>query len=164
MQTPWNQHNQTLQSWIHQELRVLVYQADISSTPARRRLNAVTFVHQLFLSTVVTSPELWALRREYYSNASLAMIEIWRELESKNVSLKICFACLPEETSQWIDSVESFCQQNPWKADLARLKVLMGMGEVEIAEILDVPERSVHRQIAGLPCIGSSSTIEMAAK
>ena len=164
MQTPWNQHNQTLQSWIHQELRALVKQAENTPVSSRRRINAVTFVHQLFLSTVVSYPELWALRREYYSNASLAMVDIWRELESKDVSLVISFACLPEETSDWVDSVQSYCQQNPWKADLARLKALMGMGEVEIAEILDIPERSVRRQIVGLPARSSSSIIEMVAQ
>jgi hypothetical protein len=164
MQTPWNQHHQTLRSWVYQELRVLVRQAKISTAPSGRRSNAVSFVHQLFLSTVVTYPELWPMRREYYSNASQAMIEIWRELEAKDTSLTICFACLPEEASEWISLVESYCEQNPWKADLTRLKVLMGMGEVEVAEILDIPERSVRRQIAGLPTIGSSATVGMAAQ
>ena len=164
MQTPWNQHNQTLQSWVHQELRVLVNQAKTSDVSSRRRLNAVSFVHQLFLSSVVAFPELWTMRREYYSTASQAMIQIWGELEAKDTSLMIHFACLPEETSECIDSVESFCQQNPWKADLIRLKVLMGMGEVEIAEILDIPERSVRRQIAGLPTIGSSANVGMAVQ
>ena len=150
MQTPWNQLNQTLQSWIRQELRALI-QVLTDESPAGRRWSAASLVHQLFLSSVVKYPELWSLRRDYYSHASLAMVELWRELGSRDSHLIIAFACQPEETSDLIDAIEAFCLQNPWKADLVRLKGLMGMGEVEIAEILDIPERSVHRQIAGLP-------------
>lgn len=139
----------------------MVKQAEGDSAIHRRQLHATSFVHQLFLSTVVTHPELWSMRREFYSNASVAMIEIWRELEAKQISFMFCFACLPEESSDWIASVESYCKENPWKADLARLRVLMGMGEVEIAEILDIPERSIRRQVASLPKISASATIEM---
>jgi hypothetical protein len=76
------------------------------------------------------------------------MIEICKELEERKPSIFICFACLPEDNLEIINAVETYCQRNPWSSDLVRLSLLMGMGEVEIAEILDIPERSVRRQIA----------------
>ena len=75
----------------------------------------------------------------------------------EKVSIFICFACLPEANLEIINIVETYCQQNPWSSDLVRLSLLMGMGEVEIAEILDIPERSVRRQIAALPIIAAST-------
>ncbi|MBT5926498.1 MAG: hypothetical protein HOH33_07760 [Verrucomicrobia bacterium] len=147
---PWNQHNHTLQSWVHQELLALVEGVEDKSF-AGRRLNAASFIHQLFLSTVVKYPELWSLRRSYYASASSAIIQIWRAAPSQDSSFALSFACLPEETHNLIEAVEAFCLEHPWKADLARLRVLIGMGEVEIAEILDIPERSVRRQSTGLP-------------
>ncbi len=148
MQSPWAQSNQTFPSWTHRELRSLVWQTANSSSSSSRRLNAVSFVHQLFFSSVVAYPELWSIRRNYYSEASLAMIEICKELEERKPSIFICFACLPEDNLEIINAVETYCQRNPWSSDLVRLSLLMGMGEVEIAEILDIPERSVRRQIA----------------
>ncbi|MDC0325660.1 hypothetical protein OAM01_02775 [bacterium] len=156
MQMPWNQHNHTLQSWVLQELKALVEGVEGDPVPGRR-LNAASIVHQLFLSTVVKYPELWSLRRDYYASASLVIIQIWRANPSEGFS----FACLPEETSDLIEAVEAFCLKHPWKADLARLRGLMGMGEVEIAEILDIPERSVRRQSAGLPTALSHSSANM---
>ena len=148
MQSPWAQSNQTFPSWTHRELRSLAWQTANSSSSSSRRLNAVSFVHQLFFSSVVAYPELWSIRRNYYSEASLAMIEICKELEERKPSIFICFACLPEDNLEIINAVETYCQRNPWSSDLVRLSLLMGMGEVEIAEILDIPERSVRRQIA----------------
>lgn len=148
MQSPWAQSNQTFPSWTHRELRSLVWQTANISSFSSRRLNAVSFVHQLFFSSVVAYPELWSIRRNYYSEASLAMIEICKELEERKPSIFICFACLPEDNLEIINAVETYCQRNPWSSDLVRLSLLMGMGEVEIAEILDIPERSVRRQIA----------------
>ena len=148
MQSPWAQSNQTFPSWTHRELRSLVWQTANSSSSSSRRLNAVSFVHQLFFSSVVAYPELWSIRRNYYSEASLAMIEICKELEERKPSIFICFACLPEDNLEIINAVDTYCQRNPWSSDLVRLSLLMGMGEVEIAEILDIPERSVRRQIA----------------
>ena len=148
MQSPWAQSNQTFPSWTHRELRSLVWQTANISSFSSRRLNAVSFVHQLFFSSVVAYPELWSIRRNYYSEASLAMIEICKELEERKPSIFICFACLPEDNLEIINAVETYCQRNPWSSDPVRLSLLMGMGEVEIAEILDIPERSVRRQIA----------------
>jgi|GEM_PF-855330 hypothetical protein len=164
MQSPWAQSNQTFPSWTHRELRSLVWLTVNSSPSSRRRLNAVSFVHQLFLSSVVAYPELWSIRRNYYSEASLAMVEIYKELEERKTSIFICFACLPEDNLEIINAVETYCQQNPWSSDLVRLSLLMGMGEVEIAEILDIPERSVRRQIAALPIIGASTAIVRATQ
>ena len=164
MQSPWAQSNQTFPSWTHRELRSLVWLTVNSSPSSRRRSNAVSFVHQLFLSSVVAYPELWSIRRNYYSEASLAMVEIYKELEERKTSIFICFACLPEDNLEIINAVETYCHQNPWSSDLVRLSLLMGMGEVEIAEILDIPERSVRRQIAALPIIGASTAIVRATQ
>jgi len=164
MQSPWAQSNQTFPSWTQRELRSLVWQTANTSPSSSRRLNAVSFVHQLFLSSVVAYPELWSIRRDYYSEASLAMVEIYKELEERKTSIFICFACLPEDNLEIINAVETYCQQNPWSSDLVRLSLLMGMGEVEIAEILDIPERSVRRQIAALPIIGASTAIVRATQ
>ena len=148
MQSPWAQSNQTFSSWTHQKLRSLVWQTVTNSSSSRRRLNAVSFVHQLFFSSVVAYPELWSIRQNFYSEASLAMVEICKELEELAPPVFICFACLPDDNLEAINAVETYCQQNPWHSDLVRLSLLMGMGEVEIAEILDIPERSVRRQVA----------------
>ncbi len=150
MQTPWNQHNQTLQTWIRQELHALVSEV-LDTSASGRTYTSVSFVHQLFLSTVISCPELWSLRREYYTQAAVAMVEIWRHFQTQSTTCRIGFACAADQTAEWIESVEAYCSENPWKSDLARLKLLMGLGEVEIAEILNIPERSVRRQIEGLP-------------
>jgi len=146
MQTPWNQNGLNLKTWIARELASLVRMNAASKSPRR----ASSLVHYLFLSTVTRFPELWAIRRDYYTHATHEMIEVWKRLSHQERNDQIAFACPANEAAALIDHLESAFPGGGLLMHLARLKYLLGLGEVEIAEIMDLPERSVRRQIASL--------------
>lgn len=144
MQTPWNQNGLNLKTWIARELASLVSLNSIQ----RARGRASSMVHHLFLSTVTRFPELWSIRRDYYTHATQELIEIWKRLRRDGGGDLIAFACPPDEVVALIHHLEVAFPAGGLLLHLARLKYLLGLGEVEIAEIMDLPERSVRRQLA----------------
>lgn len=146
MQTPWNQNGLTLKTWITQELQSMVQ----SASNQNRVLRASLIVHHLFLSTVTRYPELWSMRRDYYTHAAWAVIDLWKRLRNEEKADHIVFACQADEAVALIDRLDRTFRGQTMALHLARLKCLLGLGEVEIAEILDIPERSVRRQIKAL--------------
>ena len=146
MQTPWNQNGLNLKTWVARELASLVQANSMPKCPRR----ASSIVHYLFLTTVTRFPELWSVRRDYYTHATREMIEIWKRERSEGGKNPFAFACPADEAAGLIDHLEGACSGEGLLLHLARLKYLLGLGEVEIAEIMDLPERSVRRQIAAV--------------
>ena len=146
MQTPWNQNGLNLKTWIARELRALVPADSSCKSPLR----ASSLVHHLFLSTVSRCPELWSIRRNYYTHAAGEVIAIWKGLRRDGREDRISFACPAKEVHFLVERLEGAFHGNTQLLPIARLKYLLGLGEVEIAEIMDLPERSVRRQLASL--------------
>ena len=118
----------------------------MSRSPRR----ASSLVHYLFLSTVTRFPELWSIRRDYYTHAAREVIEIWKRMRRDGGGDQIAFACPADEAGALTDHLEGVYPGGGLLLHLARLKYLLGLGEVEIAEIMDLPERSVRRQMSSL--------------
>lgn len=146
METPWNQNGLNLKTWIAGELRALVRKESRSRNPLR----ASSMVHHLFLSTVTRFPELWSIRRDFYTQATCEVIEIWQRLKDDGFESRISFACPAKEVETMVKWLEAGGHAGSLLPHLARLNYLLGLGEVEIAEIMDLPERSVRRQLASL--------------
>jgi len=161
MPLPWNQHHLTLETWIGRELQALLPQTSIP-TSGKASIRASSLIHQLFLGTVVRYPELWAVRKRFYALAARKMVEIWKETRHEGDARQVSFACPQDQTEAWVDAVEQLCQSHPWQADVIRLKWLIGMGEVEIAEVLGMSERSVRRQVRQQPLLSAPSTSSLA--
>jgi hypothetical protein len=145
MQSPWTQHNTTFQEWLHRALLKDIQTAQITAS-AKRPLLAASVVHRVFLASTVGFPELWFMRKRYYREAVRILIEIWCHAEERDDAFGLVFACPLLELRRKVDAVESACRSEPWRADVLRLRCLLGLGVVEIAEILNLPETAVQRQ------------------
>ena len=144
---------------VYEELRKLAAYK-MSLQPPGQTLQATALVHEAYLRLLGNEEKRWENRRHFFSAAAEAMRHILidrarRRLrvrhgeKAENVPLdeiEIAAPARDEIVLQLDEALEKLAQTSPEQAEIVKLRFFAGFTEPEIAEILNLSERSVQRQ------------------
>jgi RNA polymerase sigma factor (TIGR02999 family) len=144
---------------VYDELRRLAAHK-MSLQPPGQTLQATALVHEAYLRLVGDEEKRWASRRHFFSAAAEAMrhilidrtrrrLRIRHGEKAENVPLdevEIAAPAKEEILLQLNDALEELKQRSSEQAEIVKLRFFAGFTEPEIAEILNLSERSVQRQ------------------
>ena len=144
---------------IYDELRRVAAHKMSLQSPGQT-LQATALVHEAYLRLVGSEEKRWESRRHFFSAAAEAMrhILIDRARRRKRLrhgenaekvpldELEIIAPAKEEIILQLDDALDELAQQSPEQAEIVKLRFFAGFSEPEIAEILNLSERSVQRQ------------------
>jgi RNA polymerase sigma factor (TIGR02999 family) len=143
---------------VYDELR-RVAAHKMSLQPPGQTLQATALVHEAYLRLVGSDEKRWESRRHFFSAAAEAMRHILidrarrrlRERHGQNAEkvplddVEIAGPAKEEIILQLNDALEELGQQSPEQAEIVKLRFFAGFSEPEIAELLNLSERSVQR-------------------
>jgi RNA polymerase sigma factor (TIGR02999 family) len=143
---------------IYDELRRVAAHKMSLQSPGQT-LQATALVHEAYLRLVGSEEKRWESRRHFFSAAAEAMrhILIDRARRRKRLrhgenaekvpldELEIIAPAKEEIILQLDDALDELAQQSPEQAEIVKLRFFAGFSEPEIAEILNLSERSVQR-------------------
>ena len=144
---------------VYDELRKLAAHKMLLQPPGQT-LQATALVHEAYLRLLGNEDKRWESRRHFFSAAAEAMRHILidrarRRLrvrhgeKPENVPLEEIEIAAPakdEIVLQLDEALEKLAQISPEQAEIVKLRFFAGFTEPEIAEILNLSERSVQRQ------------------
>ena len=144
---------------VYEELRKLAAHK-MSLQPPGQTLQATALVHEAYLRLVGNEEKRWESRRHFFSAAAEAMRHILidrarRRLRAKHGEkvvrvplddVEIIAPAREEIVLQLDEALETLAQISPEQAEIVKLRFFAGFTEPEIAEILNLSERSVQRQ------------------
>jgi RNA polymerase sigma factor (TIGR02999 family) len=146
---------------VYEELRKLAA-VRMSQEPAGQTLQATALVHEAWLRLVGDGSQTWLSRAHFFGAASEAMRRILVENARRKSRLKRgggqlrldidglnLAAATPDDKVLLIDeALERLQVEDPEKARIVVLKFFGGLTNHEVAQSLDVTERTIERQWA----------------
>jgi hypothetical protein len=144
MQPPWQQNQWPLERWIRQELLNMLHSLRPGNGPANHFLAAFQ-LHALFFETARLHTETWSIRRDFYLNACLQLLSLWREFDQRGLGWHLQTSGSVSIQSLPVDASGYLLVEDPLKVGLWAMVSLFGMAQVEVAEILGWTESSVQR-------------------
>jgi RNA polymerase sigma factor (TIGR02999 family) len=143
---------------VYDELRKMAYDR-LSLESANHTLQPTELVHEAWLRTVGDKDRTWETRSCFFAAAALAMRRILVEHARRksrvkrgsnpvrvDVDMLEFYAPQPDEKILMVDeALEQLVAVNPQRAKVVELKYFAGLTNREIAEIMDIGERSVAR-------------------
>jgi RNA polymerase sigma factor (TIGR02999 family) len=144
---------------VYDELR-RVAAHKMSLQPLGQTLQATALVHEAYLRLVGREEKRWESRRHFFSAAAEAMRHILIDRARRRIRLRhgqnaekvplddveIAAPAKEEVLLQLDDALEELRQRSPEQAEIVKLRFFAGLNEPEVAEILNLSERSVQRQ------------------
>src|SRR6185369_2543090 len=144
---------------VYDELRKLAAHK-MSLQPPGQTLQATALVHEAYLRLLGNGEKRWESRRHFFSAAAEAMRHILidrarRRLrvrhggQAETVPLEQVEIAPPAQDEIVLalnDALDEFKQLSPEQAEIVNMRFFAGFTEPEIAEILNLSERSVQRQ------------------
>jgi RNA polymerase sigma factor (TIGR02999 family) len=154
-----SQASEELLPLVYNELRNLAA-ARMLHESAGQTLQPTALVHEAWLRLVGSGQRTWQNRAHFFAAAAEAMRRILIERARRKSRLKRgggqalldiadfdVAAAMPEEKIVLInDALEEFKAEDPEKAQVVMLKFFAGLTNEQVAEILNVNERTVRRQ------------------
>jgi RNA polymerase sigma factor (TIGR02999 family) len=143
---------------IYDELRrVAAYK--LSFLPPGQTLQPTALVHEAYIRLIGGEKEEWDNRRHFFSAAAEAMrhilidrarrrMRLRRGADAQKVDLdeiEIAAPAKDETLLQLNDALDELQAASPERAEIVKLRFFGGFSETEIAELLNVSERSVQR-------------------
>lgn len=146
---------------VYRELRALAAHK-LSMQPPGQTLQATALVHEAYLKLVGNEQARWSNHKHFFAAAAEAMRHILidrarrraRTKHGQNAEMvaldQIEMADPVQEDILLLlnDALEEFKGVSPERAEIVNLRFFAGLSEPEIAEILDISERSVQRHWA----------------
>ena len=144
---------------VYEELRKLASHK-MSLQPPGQTLQATALVHEAYLKLVGGEDKRWESRRHFFNAAAEAMRQILIDRARRRLrvrhgekaekveldQIEIPSPAKEEIVLQLNDALEELNQISPERAEIVKLRFFAGFTEPEIAEILNLSERSVQRQ------------------
>jgi len=144
---------------VYKELRRLAAHK-MSLQPPGQTLQATALVHEAYLRLVGNEEKRWESRRHFFSAAAEAMRHILIDRARRRLRVRhgekaekvplddveITAPAKDEIVLQLDEALEKLAQISPNQAEIVKLRFFAGFTEPEIAEILNLSERSVQRQ------------------
>jgi RNA polymerase sigma factor (TIGR02999 family) len=144
---------------VYTELRRLAAHK-MSLLPPGQTLQATALVHEAYLRLVNDEEKRWESRRHFFNAVAEAMRHILidrarRRLRARHGEqaekvpldeIEIAAPAREEIVVQLDEALEKLAQVSPEQAEIVKLRFFTGFTEPEIAEILNLSERSVQRQ------------------
>jgi RNA polymerase sigma factor (TIGR02999 family) len=144
---------------VYEELRRLAAHK-MSLQPPGQTLQATALVHEAYLRLLGNEEKRWQSRRHFFSAAAEAMRHILidrarRRLRARHGEnaeqvpldeVEITAPAKDEIVLQLDEALEKLAQISPEQAEIVKLRFFAGFTEPEIAEILNLSERSVQRE------------------
>ena len=132
----------------------------MSLQPPGQTLQATALVHEVYLRLVSGEDKRWESRRHFFNAAAEAMRQILidrarRRLRERHGAkaerveldqLEIPAPAKDETVLQLNDALEELKEISPERAEIVKLRFFAGFTEPEIADILNLSERSVQCQ------------------
>ena len=146
---------------VYEELRRLAA-ARMAHEASGHTLQATALVHEAWMRIAGNSPHRWENRRHFFGAASEAMRRILIENARRKSRLKhggdrvrveiegLDFAAAtPDEQVLLVDeALDRLKSEDPEKARIVEMKFFGGLTNQEVAETLNVTERTIERQWA----------------
>jgi RNA polymerase sigma factor (TIGR02999 family) len=143
---------------VYDELR-RVAAHKMSLQPPGQTLQATALVHEAYLRLVGSEEKRWESRRHFFSAAAEAMRHIlidrarrrMRARHGENADkvplddVEIAAPAKEEIILQLNDALEELGRKSAEQAEIVKLRFFAGFSEPEIAELLNLSERSVQR-------------------
>ena len=144
---------------VYDELRKLAAHK-MSLQPPGQTLQATALVHEAYLRLLGNEEKRWENRRHFFSAAAEAMRHILIDRARRRLrvrhgenaeklpldEIEIAAPARDEIVLQLDEALEKLAEISPEQAEIVKLRFFAGFTEPEIAEILDLSERSVQRQ------------------
>jgi len=144
---------------VYDELRRLAA-VKMASQPAGQTLQATALVHEAWLKLTAGEQTTWQDRQHFFRTAAEAMRQILIDRARKRLSLKrggnlprvnvddLELAVPPKEEVllQLNEALEELKTLSPERAEIVKLRFFGGFNESEIADLLQLSERTVQRQ------------------
>ena len=144
---------------VYDELRRLAAHK-MSLQPAGQTLQATALVHEAYLRLVGDEEKRWESRKHFFSAAAEAMRHILIDRARRRLRVRhgekaervpldeveIAAPAKEEIILQLNDALEELQRVSAEQAEIVKLRFFAGFSEPEIAQILDLSERSVQRQ------------------
>jgi len=144
---------------VYDELRKLAANK-MSLQPPGQTLQATALVHEAYLRLLGNEDKRWENRRHFFSAAAEAMRHILIDRARRRLRVRhgegaekvpvdeveIAVPAKDEIVLQLDEALEVLAKTSPEQAEIVKLRFFAGFTEPEIAEILNLSERSVQRQ------------------
>jgi len=144
---------------VYQELRK-VASHKLSLLPPGQTLQATALVHEAYLRLIGGQKETWENRRHFFAAAAEAMRHILIDRARRRLrvrhggqaervdleQIEIPIATKDEVLLQLNEALDELQALSPERAELVKLRFFAGFNEAEVAEALNISERSVQRQ------------------
>lgn len=144
---------------VYDELRKVAAHK-MSLQPPGQTLQATALVHEAYLRLVGSEEKRWESRRHFFSAAAEAMRHILIDRARRRLrvrhggqaerveveEIEIAAPAQDETVLQLNDALDELKRISPEQAEIVKLRFFAGFTEPEIAEILNLSERSVQRQ------------------
>src|SRR5947208_10350995 len=144
---------------VYEELRKLAAHK-MSLQPPGQTLQATALVHEAYLRLVGDEEKRWESRKHFFSAAAEAMRHILIDRARRRLRVRhgekaervpldeveIAAPAKEEIILQLNDALEELQRVSAEQAEIVKLRFFAGFSEPEIAQILDLSERSVQRQ------------------
>jgi RNA polymerase sigma factor (TIGR02999 family) len=144
---------------VYDELR-RVAAHKMSLQPLGQTLQATALVHEAYLRLVGEEDKRWESRRHFFSAAAEAMRHILIDRARRRLRVRhgenaekvplenvdIAAPANDETVVQLNDALEELQQISSEQAEIVKLRFFAGFTEPEVAQILNLSERSVQRQ------------------
>ena len=143
---------------VYEELR-RVAAHKMSLQPPGQTLQATALVHEAYLRLVGKEEKRWENRRHFFSAAAEAMRHILIDRARRRMrarhgqnsqkvpldDVEIAAPAKEEILLQLNDALEELGRQSLEQAEIVKLRFFAGLSEPEIAELLNLSERSIQR-------------------
>ena len=144
---------------VYAELRRLAAHK-MSLLPPGQTLQATALVHEAYLRLLGNEDKRWESRRHFFSAAAEAMRHILIDRARRRSrarhgagaeklpveEVEIAAPAKDEIILQLDEALEALAKTSPEQVEIVKLRFYAGFTEPEIAEILNLSERSVQRQ------------------
>ena len=144
---------------VYEELRKLAAHK-MSLQPPGQTLQATALVHEAYLRLLGNEEERWENRRHFFSTAAEAMRHVLIDRARRRLRMRhgeqaekvpldgieIAAPAREEIVLQLDEALEKLAQISPEQAEIVKLRFFAGFTEPEIADVLNLSERSVQRQ------------------
>ena len=145
---------------VYEQLRVLAYQKLARESPGHT-LQPTALVHEAYLRLVKNSDVHWKNRRHFWTAAAEAMQRVLIDWARNKGTLKrggewkrvgmghatVAFDGCATDIVEVGDALKEFETVDPRACQAIRLRYLVGLEIAEIAEIIDVCVRTVHKDL-----------------
>ena len=144
---------------VYEELRRLASHK-MSLQPPGQTLQATALVHEAYLRLVGNEEKRWENRRHFFGAAAEAMRHILIDRARRRLrvrhgekaervlldEIEIAAPAREEIVLQLDEALEKLAEISPGQAEIVKLRFFAGFTEPEIADVLNLSERSVQRQ------------------